>query len=229
MNQTVQPDRQIAIEMSTQHSPFLQSLTDLSEIKLESRQLFGGAVEAPIPADYVYASTLRQIPDTQEVFVSYNSSLKEDDSVIIEILERLESNAELEGTDPDVSAAVDHFNELASLNKATLRGELSVIPVDISRNLPEAKAYIVFAAQSALKWPGSAPNVSNSAIQVNLISALGIIRITTPTKADILISLNSGTSDQNVQPSAEILQCFQKLCSIIVQGLHILDWKLFVD
>lgn len=34
------------------------------------RDLYGGAVTAPLPSDYLDASTLRQIPDHQEVFLS---------------------------------------------------------------------------------------------------------------------------------------------------------------
>jgi hypothetical protein len=63
-------------------------------------KLFGGAIEALIPAHFQDASQFRQIPDNQEVFVAGDS----DDSVIIELLEPASMD--------------DHIQEVLDLNEA---------------------------------------------------------------------------------------------------------------
>ncbi len=50
---------------------------------LESKALFGGAMEIGIPPDFINVDHLREVPDHQEVF----SNVKTDSSLIIELLD----------------------------------------------------------------------------------------------------------------------------------------------
>lgn len=50
---------------------------------LTPRPLFGGAITTSIPSTFIDASTLREIPDNQEVFVDTDT----DQSIIIELLQ----------------------------------------------------------------------------------------------------------------------------------------------
>ncbi|PAV23230.1 Mog1p [Pyrrhoderma noxium] len=80
-----------------------------------TRELFGGAITAVFPSSYIDASTLRQIPDNQEVLVSPTSDI----SFIIEVLQRVPP------TDPR-DAARFHFDSLAHDNDAQFSEVLSV-------------------------------------------------------------------------------------------------------
>jgi len=51
-------------------------------------ELFGGAITASIPSTFLDASTLRQIPDNQEVFVDREGTA----SITFDILEKIDTN-----------------------------------------------------------------------------------------------------------------------------------------
>ncbi|BGP54067.1 hypothetical protein JCM8202_003067 [Rhodotorula sphaerocarpa] len=76
-----------------------------------SRELYGGAISCSIPANYVDASDLRQVPDTQEVFMAPDSDL----SLIVEVLELVKDD----GAEDDLEKALRfHFSSLAHDNSA---------------------------------------------------------------------------------------------------------------
>ncbi|GAA5903958.1 Ran GTPase-binding protein MOG1 [Sporobolomyces salmoneus] len=76
-----------------------------------TRALYGGALSCSIPSSFLDASDLRQIPDTQEVFLSPDSDL----SLIFEVLELVKE----EGAADSLEAAVKfHFSSLAHDNSA---------------------------------------------------------------------------------------------------------------
>ncbi|GJN88385.1 hypothetical protein Rhopal_001351-T1 [Rhodotorula paludigena] len=76
-----------------------------------SRPLYGGAITASVPANYVDASDLRQVPDTQEVFLAPDSDL----SYIVEVLELVKDEQSEHDLD---KAARFHFSSLAHDNSA---------------------------------------------------------------------------------------------------------------
>ena len=71
------------------------------------RELYGGAGKCLVPNDWIDASTLRQIPDHQEVFVSESG----EQSVIIEILD-------YEGEVKDEGAGQYFYQDLANADSA---------------------------------------------------------------------------------------------------------------
>ncbi|KAI0340604.1 Mog1p/PsbP-like protein [Trametopsis cervina] len=80
-----------------------------------SRELFGGAITLNLPRTLIDASDLRQVPDTQEVFLYPESST----SIIVEVLERV-------APDDATEAAKFHFDSLAHDNDATAKTVLNV-------------------------------------------------------------------------------------------------------
>lgn len=68
------------------------------------RRLFGGAIEAAVPAEFTDVSTLRQVPDNQEVFAHAES----DRSIIFELLE-----AEADIPSAEAAPAKLHWSVLA--------------------------------------------------------------------------------------------------------------------
>ncbi|EIM90400.1 Mog1p/PsbP-like protein [Stereum hirsutum FP-91666 SS1] len=93
----------------------------------QSRELFGGAIAALLPPTLVDASQLRQVPDTQEVFLYPDSDV----SIIVEILERVEPSDFSE-------AAKFHFDSLAHDNSAQSSAvrEIAIIPNDRGDQTP---------------------------------------------------------------------------------------------
>ncbi|GAA5822053.1 hypothetical protein JCM3770_002263 [Rhodotorula araucariae] len=78
---------------------------------MTSRPLYGGAIAAAIPTAFLDASDLRQVPDTQEVFLAPDSDL----SLIVEVLELVRED----GSADDLErAARFHFSSLAHDNTA---------------------------------------------------------------------------------------------------------------
>ncbi|KAJ1397644.1 hypothetical protein B484DRAFT_458656 [Ochromonadaceae sp. CCMP2298] len=71
------------------------------------RTLYGGAIEAVLPASFRDVSDLRQVPDHQEVFVDQGSEA----SLIVELLS-------LDADVADEHAVQHYFNQLAEHNEA---------------------------------------------------------------------------------------------------------------
>ncbi|CAE6414849.1 unnamed protein product [Rhizoctonia solani] len=70
-------------------------------------ELFGGAITVRLPAGLTDASDLRQVPDTQEVFLAPDSEV----SIIFEILERV-------APDDPIEVAKFHFDSISHDNNA---------------------------------------------------------------------------------------------------------------
>ncbi|OCB84107.1 Mog1p/PsbP-like protein [Sanghuangporus baumii] len=100
------------------------------------RQLFGGAITAELPTSLVDASTVRQVPDTQEVFFSPTSDV----SYIVEILQRVGPDDPQDAAKLSISPQARrgfaliihrfHFDSLAHDNDAQASEVLSVVVPD---------------------------------------------------------------------------------------------------
>jgi hypothetical protein len=73
-------------------------------------ELFGGAAKCMLPPDWLDASSFRDVPDHQEVFI--HPTAKGEQSVIIEILE-------YEAKITDCEAGTYYFNDLANADGAS--------------------------------------------------------------------------------------------------------------
>lgn len=71
---------------------------------METRHLFGDAMSIQLPPAFIDVSEIRQVPDSQEVFVDTES----DHSVVIELMEMITSDDPIR----------HHFDELAHENEA---------------------------------------------------------------------------------------------------------------
>ncbi|KAI0253942.1 Mog1p/PsbP-like protein [Lactifluus subvellereus] len=108
-------------------------------MKLVETELFGGAIIADFPEDFLDASGLRQIPDNQEVYLSPNS----DDSIVLETLERVSRSDSTE-------AAMFHFESLAQDNETDSYSvnEVHTIPNDRGDETPSV---IILTGQQGVK------------------------------------------------------------------------------
>ncbi|EJD05999.1 Mog1p/PsbP-like protein [Fomitiporia mediterranea MF3/22] len=136
------------------------------------RQLFDGAITAELPDALVDASTVRQVPDTQEVFFSPTSDV----SYIIEILQRVEP-------DDPTEAAKFHFDSLAHDNDALSSSVSSVIvPDDYKPDAPGTPSPILLdGSQKVTKFNRQTPDDVRILLAVYRVASKGV---------DIVLSAN---------------------------------------
>ncbi|BGP22991.1 ran-binding protein Mog1p [Rhodotorula toruloides] len=95
---------------------------------MAQRQLYGGAITTHVPPTFIDASDLRQVPDTQEVFLAPDSDL----SLITEILELVKGD----GAEDDLERAIRfHFSSLA-LDNAALSSSVTSVSLPPTPSAP---------------------------------------------------------------------------------------------
>jgi len=111
------------------------------------RELFGGAISAQSAPDLIDASTIRQVPDTQEVFIYPHSNV----SIIVEILQRVELS--------HFNDAIRfHFDSLAHDNSASSTEVQSVVEVPNDRGDNTPPAIILKGFQMVPKFNHTPPD-----------------------------------------------------------------------
>lgn len=168
-------------------------------VSFEKKELFGGAITTDIPSGLLDASELRQVPDTQEVFLNPTenttdySQLNKDDSIIVDLMERVDGQ--------DADAIKEHFSEISALNDASNSWKLASVE-DLENNL-SSKAYVAVGLEPALKWGRDESNGSD--YKPTLVVVFGIIRLE-KVDTDILVTQNVLISDKDELKDLEILE-----------------------
>ncbi|KAG7699036.1 hypothetical protein KL930_002177 [Ogataea haglerorum] len=173
-------------------------------MNFEETKLYGGAITTYIPAGMVDASTLRQIPDTQEVFVAGpDTQLGPEDAIIFDLLESVDV--------PDDAAAEYHFQELAKLNGADNAKVLEATKI-VCPNFAQDPTYVLVGSQEAKKWGRD---------QTELVVLLGLIRLQR-VQTDLLITYNLPGEDfgPRIPVAKQVIQH-------ILESLQVQDWSLF--
>lgn len=138
--------------------------------------LYGGALSVDLPADMTDASTFRQIPDTQEVFVSKTDA---NHSIIIDLLECVPAQ--------DLKEALDqHMEEITRLNGSstkdtTIVSETPIAPADLGEPLVALAGTRVFT-QPVAKF--------NKAAQDTVTLCVTLLRLSQPASTDVLVTVN---------------------------------------
>ncbi|XP_020774438.1 ran guanine nucleotide release factor [Boleophthalmus pectinirostris] len=184
---------------------------------LKPHPLFGGALSAAIPPSSTDISTLREIPDNQEVFAHPHT----DQSIIVELLEYQSQVA-------DEDAARYHFEDIAGSNKALEPGTFQVtniIPLPKSElSLSQCSSgWLLTGTQSVSKFNEEARNT--------VTIHLGLFRLP-QFSTDILVTFNdpqsispdsSSASSAGMHSEPWTVQDFQRL----LQSLTLHDPGLF--
>ncbi|GAA96677.1 uncharacterized protein L969DRAFT_54663 [Mixia osmundae IAM 14324] len=183
------------------------------------RSLWGEAVIATLPAEYIDASDLRQVPDTQEVFLAPDSDI----SVILEILQAVDLKQDEE--------AIRHiFDSLAHDNDAFSSKVTDVTALSTSQD---------GLSRASLRGWQSVSKFNKSSDQADLVRIyLGLIRIPanlTRSKtqgAEMLVCVNApaGKALELLQQNATALQDESVPLAVfeqIMDSLHIVDYSLF--
>jgi hypothetical protein len=116
------------------------------------RRLFGGSMTAEIPGAFIDVSQIRQIPDSQEVFVDMESN----HSIVIELLE-------MDSTSENENPSRFHFEQLAIDNDASdfsrihLSKKINIDEFSAARLSSEAQMWIVIGTQLISKFHHRTP------------------------------------------------------------------------
>ncbi|KAM0792205.1 hypothetical protein ACM66B_004901 [Microbotryomycetes sp. NB124-2] len=189
--------------------------------------LFGGAIQADYPDDLTDASDLRQVPDTQEVYLSNESDL----SIILEVLELVTDN----GAGDDIETGIRflfeslaHDNGALSSSIVTVSSSLSSPPTTSQPSVQGPATLIGHQTVSKFNLP------PGQADKVQLCVALWRL----PSKnADLVLCVNmplgkavqqTTTNRVNGQDDAQdMARSAQAVFEQIVKTLEIKDFGLF--
>ncbi|EIN03631.1 Mog1p/PsbP-like protein [Punctularia strigosozonata HHB-11173 SS5] len=177
------------------------------------RDLFGGAITAVIPTRLIDASDLRQVPDTQEVFLCPDSDV----SIIFEILERVQPD------DPQ-DAAKFHFDSVAHDNSALSSSVDSVfVSSSPSAGNDTPSPVTLIGNQLVAKFNRTTPD------RVRILLAL--YRVQRPNvNIDFVVTcnvpINPALPDEQIAGD-QAYQSAKKDFEQVVQSLLIVDYGLF--
>ncbi|KAI0083993.1 Mog1p/PsbP-like protein [Irpex rosettiformis] len=174
----------------------------------DTRQLFGGAITAILPHTLIDASDIRQVPDTQEVFLYPDSGT----SIIIEALVRVAAD------DADAAARF-HFDSLAHDNSATDSNVLNVeVRTESQGDTPPP--IILHGTQAVPKFNSTTPD------EVHILLALYRVQ---SKNVDLVLSMNAPTKTSGDGAiSADGLAAAKRDFDVAATSLKILDFELFV-
>ena len=174
------------------------------------RDLFGGAIQAPIPGEYRDVAQLRQVPDNQEVFVAEDS----DDSVIVELLEWVEDEEQGQQKTP----AQLHFEVIGTHNEAQ-QSELILWEEEVECRVTEAWSGLVCGVQQVAKYTRTASVlVVVGVIRMANVATDMVISHSHPLTTQEAVTLSKDTVTQT--PSYQIVRR-------VMQHLVVRDWSLF--
>lgn len=179
-------------------------------------KLYGGAITAEIPSGLSNAENLRQIPDSQEVFVE---RVEGDDALIFDLLQEVEIE--------DSQALDFHIKELADLNAVSSKSLVYLTAVKpITVGIEGSKAWVAVTTQEAKKW-------GRDQTPLALIAAL--VRLER-VQTDFLITLNVPFETASEQAeykklleggSSERVKTSEQIVLHVLETLHIENWTLF--
>ena len=177
-----------------------------------TKPLFGGALTASLPANWLDASDVRPVPDHQEVWTEREGER----SLVVEILERAEAS--------DAECAAFHFQDIADTNDATATSIVSHGALDVASlaaSLHGSGPCLVLHGVQVLQKV--ADNLSSSGGGGNLSMQMAVIRLA-PQATDILVSINRPCTTSS---AAEHDDRDYALLFEIVSSLEVRDWSLF--
>lgn len=192
----------------------------------KKQELYGGAIVTVIPEGFLDASILREVPDTQEVFVNsredseenkFNDGLGTNESVIIDLLQAVDEPNDRE-------ALSVHIQEITSMN-----GSNDWKLVRYESPAPHVQTCI--AVESAYKW-------GKRDMKETLVLCLALLRLE-KVQTDVVLSVNVPLADtteiqamsEAVNDSGNIpprIQAAYTLVKEMADEFKVLDESLFV-
>ncbi|KAF2403215.1 ran-interacting Mog1 protein [Trichodelitschia bisporula] len=184
--------------------------------------LFGGALTADLPRDFADVSTIRQVPDNQEVYL-HTTGLT---SIIFDITERV-----IQPNDSSDEAALRfHFADIVTSSADETRIWADFAPAALAK-MPSTPAFTMFATQHPSAAPSRSPQADFTAI------LLVLVRLAAQ-KTDIVISINvphvadeysRADVDLEARKPGPLLGAAIQMRDRILETFEVKDWDLFVN
>ncbi|KAF5097300.1 hypothetical protein D0Z00_002441 [Geotrichum galactomycetum] len=195
---------------------------------MTTTELYGGAITAAIPAGFVDASMFREIPDTQEVYVSQTV----DDSILVDLMEAVEGSSGEEILNV-------HLKEIAEINNVA-NHEYSRV---FSKEVPVTKigrdtvGYMTISIEPARKWGREAQleNITENLPAPLLAMVLAVVRLER-VSTDLLVTFNTPIVSKadyerllsgGAENLPERVQSGLKSVEQFLNTVEIKDWSLF--
>lgn len=213
---------------------------------LNTVELYGGAITTVLPDGFLDVSLLREVPDTQEVYVNSrdpaasvsNDGLGYNESIIFDLLQRIE-------VEDDRMALDFHLKEISELNGSSdwkilkydneLHGVLSSTAAGAGAGAAGGVPQTCILLESVAKWGGvkEPPQI--------LLSCVGLLRLK-DVDTDVLLTVNvpldpkrfpdealtiTNPQDSKVSIPARVSVAYQ-LLQEIVRKFNVRDKSLFV-
>eukprot|EP01134_Creolimax_fragrantissima_P002881 CFRG2881T1 len=179
------------------------------------REFYGGAISCELPVTLFDVSTIREIPDTQEVWAHKSA----DQSVIVDLLEFQSPSFEM--------AATEHFQQIAESNDALEHKIEFVHPLgaEFLTNMDSTEAFHIVGTQKVAKFKEDADAANILRIELVLIR---LPHVTT----DIVISFNNpvqmsthSSSTVGKEPAHDMMSSQDFLSC--VKTFNVVDFGLF--
>ncbi|KAJ0114379.1 hypothetical protein N8I77_003240 [Diaporthe amygdali] len=195
----------------------------MAETVYKRTKLFGGALECDLPEQFADVSTLRQVPDAQEVFIDKDGFT----SIIFDITERVGgpgSSDEIDG-----KALTTHLEELVGTDVDTVKVWNSTETV-FSKLDPKIPAYTLIATQT----PPPDPSSRSAAPDFTAI-ILTLLRLEKES-TDILITVNvphikgeydDEEVDLQLGKQGKLIGAAVEDAARIWETFKVKDWNLF--
>ncbi|KAH9823127.1 hypothetical protein DFH28DRAFT_880688 [Melampsora americana] len=196
---------------------------------MDSKQydLFGGAIKVELPNSLLDVSQIRQVPDSQEVFIfnsTQSSSFLSNLSIIIEVLQKV-------STSNPIESIRFHFDSLANDNSAQSSKVLNTFPSVLSSPLTEEKItrdstqstpqpILLEGIQSVSKFNRPDSEADQVHIWMALWTLDGIGNQGLGTDLVLTINLPNASEPQAIDQTTQLFQ-------LAAKSLQIIDWNLF--
>ncbi|KAL2163386.1 hypothetical protein VTH06DRAFT_5443 [Thermothelomyces fergusii] len=189
--------------------------------------LFGGAIECELPEHFADVSKIRQVPDSQEVYIDENGF----SSIIIDITERVEAPGT--GIESDGRALTIHLEELVGEDIETVKVWNST-ETQFS-HLSETPAYTLIATQTP-RAPSDSDESSRRAATPDFTALILTLLRLEKQKSDILITINvphiKGEYDEEevdlaLGKQGELIGNAIEYAARIWATFKVNDWRLF--
>ncbi|RDX48357.1 Mog1p/PsbP-like protein [Polyporus arcularius HHB13444] len=173
-----------------------------------NKELFGGTITATLPTSLIDASDFRQVPDTQEVFISRDSGV----SIVVEVLQSVDA-ADLR------EAASLHFDALAHDNDAQTKHVSETMDFPNGSNGATPNPVVLYGTQTVQKFN------STSADEVRILLALYRV---SDKNTDLVMTMNVPmVSADGGAVSEEDWNQAKAVFEIAAKSLRIVDYGLF--
>ncbi|CCE63842.1 hypothetical protein TPHA_0F03620 [Tetrapisispora phaffii CBS 4417] len=190
----------------------------------EKVQLYGGTISSTIPSGFLDVSMIREVPDTQEVYVNsrtdsdhFDDGLGRNESIIFDLLERVDA------TD-DKEALEVHIGEISELNDSD--GWLKINWKQLDNT-----SQTVILIESAKKW-------GKQSLEEVVVICMGLIRfkefdtdvvitINVPLGTKLLDSENEQKLKESVCENSNVKAAY-RILQTTIKDFKIVDKTLFV-